>query len=71
MAIIYRKMVDLLQQKGVTSYTLKKYNIVGQSAWQKIQNNGNLDMRSIDALCKYLNCQPGDLLEYVPDEPEA
>ena len=25
---------------------------------------------SIAALCEALNCQPGDLLEYVPD-PEA
>lgn len=23
---------------------------------------------TLDALCNALNCQPGDLLEYVPDE---
>ena len=23
---------------------------------------------TLDALCKELNCQPGDVLEYVPDE---
>lgn len=23
---------------------------------------------TLDALCKALECQPGDLLEYVPDE---
>ncbi|WP_421703952.1 helix-turn-helix domain-containing protein [Aliiroseovarius sp.] len=23
---------------------------------------------SLDAICKYLDCQPGDILEYVPDE---
>ena len=23
---------------------------------------------TLDALCKALDCQPGDILEYVPDE---
>ena len=24
---------------------------------------------TLDALCRALDCQPGDILEYVPDEP--
>lgn len=24
----------------------------------------------LDKICKYLNCQPGELLEYVPDQEE-
>ena len=26
-------------------------------------------METLDKLCKALDCQPGDLLEYVEDEP--
>lgn len=26
---------------------------------------------TLDAICRELGCQPGDILEYVPDEPEA
>lgn len=25
---------------------------------------------TLDALCRELGCQPGDILEYVPDDPE-
>lgn len=25
---------------------------------------------TLNALCKHLNCQPGDLLEYYDDEPD-
>ena len=25
---------------------------------------------TLDAICRELSCQPGDILEYVPDEPE-
>jgi putative transcriptional regulator len=24
---------------------------------------------TLEAICRILNCQPGDILEYVPDEP--
>ena len=26
---------------------------------------------TLDAICRELGCQPGDILEYVPDESEA
>lgn len=26
---------------------------------------------TLDAICRELDCQPGDILEYVPDEPET
>jgi putative transcriptional regulator len=26
---------------------------------------------TLDAICRELDCQPGDLLEYVPDEEEG
>ena len=26
---------------------------------------------TLEALCRALDCQPGDLMEYVPDEDEA
>lgn len=26
-----------------------------------------VDYQVLDKLCKYLNCQPGDLLEYIPE----
>ncbi|WP_369525005.1 helix-turn-helix domain-containing protein [Bacteroides acidifaciens] len=25
----------------------------------------------METLCKYLDCQPGDIMEYVPDENET
>jgi putative transcriptional regulator len=26
---------------------------------------------TLDAICRALNCQPGDILEYVPDDGDA
>lgn len=72
MSISYDKLLKLFDERNITSYTItKKEKLIGQSTWKKIHENGHIDTRTIEALCKYLNCQPGDILEYVEDEPET
>ena len=68
MAITYNKLLRIFDERGITSYTMRKENIIGQATWKKIREGGHIDTRTIDALCTYLHCQPGDILEYVADE---
>lgn len=72
MSISYNKLLKLFDERNITSYTItKKEKLIGQSTWKKIHENGHIDTRTIETLCKYLNCQPGDILEYISDEPET
>ena len=72
MAIIYDKLLNLLQEKGYNAYRIKKEGLIGQATYYAIKKGtGGLDYRSIDRLCKALECQPGDLMEYVADEVSA
>lgn len=68
MAITYNKLLRIFDERGITSYTMRKENIIGQATWKKVREGGHIDTRTIDALCAYLHCQPGDILEYVADE---
>lgn len=68
MPISYRKMLQLFKERGITSYTIKKDNVIGQASYKKIKEGGHIDTRTIESLCKYLQCQPGDILEYVDKE---
>lgn len=68
MAIKYDKLIALMQERGVTSYTVKNQKIIGQATYKKIMQGGDIDTRSIDRLCRYFSCQPGDILEYIPDD---
>jgi len=70
MPIKYDKLLTLLQNKGITSYTVKKDNIIGQATFRKIKEGGDIDTRTIAKLCALLDCQPGDIMEYVPDDVE-
>ena len=67
MPIKYDKLIKLMQDNGITSYTLKKDKIIGQATYKKIMEGGDIDTRTIAKMCELLNCQPGDLLEYIPE----
>lgn len=68
MAIKYDKLLTLLQEKGLTSYTMKKDNVIGQATFKKIKEGGDIVTRTIAKLCALLECQPGDIMEYVTEE---
>lgn len=71
MPIKYDKLLALLKEKGINTTKIRRENIISQAAWQKLRTNtGNIDTRTISRLCKVLNCQPGDIMEYVEDKQE-
>jgi len=70
MAIIYKfNILEALKNIGYSTYQIRQNNILNQSTVTKLRNNETtLTLVNINKLCKLLDCQPGDLLEYVPDE---
>lgn len=65
MPIKYDKLIALMKKKGINSYTIKKNNIIGQATFKKIKEGGDIDTRTIAKLCAILECQPGDIMDYV------
>lgn len=67
MAIIYNRLFETLQNQSKNKNYLRK-NGISPSIIAKISNGtGGLDARTINKICELLNCQPGDILEFVPD----
>lgn len=68
MSIIYDKLFKLMAKKNISMYRLRQEKAIGQSTYYKLKDGtGNIDTRTINKLCRILDCQPGDILEYVPD----
>ena len=63
-------VLEALKAKGYTTYTLRKDNLLSQSTIQKLREQKGLAWENIENLCKLLECQPGDLIEYVADDGE-
>ena len=65
----YDKLFALFKAKGITTYRIRQENMMSQAALTKMKNGGgNIDTRTLERLCKVLECQPGDIIEYIPDE---
>ena len=68
MPISYQKLFELLKEKGWTTYKIRKEKLIGQGTLTALKNGtGGLDSKTISRLCEILEYQPGDLMEYVPD----
>ena len=68
MPIKFDRLFDLMREKGLTTYKIRKNKIISEGTLQKLRENGTVSTESISALCAALDCQPGDIMEYVPDE---
>ncbi|XBX03077.1 helix-turn-helix transcriptional regulator [Enterocloster clostridioformis] len=70
MPISYEKLFKLLEEKNITTYYLRQNKIIGQQTYYNLKNGkGNLGTESLEKLCKLLSCQPGDLMEYISEQP--
>lgn len=72
MAIVYDKLLALLKERGITTYQVQKTRLISHSTYTAMLNHtGGPDYKVLCRLCEVLNCQPGDLMEYVPDDQLA
>ncbi len=71
MALRYKiDILSALKNKGYSSFRLRKTALLSESTIQKLRENSNqsLSWANIDTLCRLLECQPGDLISYYPDD---
>lgn len=68
MAIKYEKLFRLLQERGYSLTYWLRQNGFHSATVTKLRKNERVNTDTIDSLCKLLNCQPGDIMEYAPDE---
>lgn len=66
MAIVYKiNVLEALNQKGYTTYTLRRDKLLAESTIQQLRENKLVSWMNIERLCKLLECQIGDILKYV------
>lgn len=72
MAIRYKiDVLDALKQKGYNTNWIRQNKIMGQATLQQLRAGELVSWLNMERLCKLLECQPGDLLEYVPADSEG
>lgn len=65
MPMKYEKLFALMKEKGLTTYRIRKEKIISEGTLQKLREGQAVSTDSLAALCKALDCQPGDIMEYT------
>ena len=68
--ISYKPFQKMLIDKSLKKQDVIKSARISNATMAKLNTNEYVSLEVIDKLCAALNCQPGDLLEYIPEHPE-
>lgn len=57
-----------LKTAGYTTYKMRQEKLLGESVIQQLRRGELVSWANISRICRMLDCQPGDILEYVEEE---
>lgn len=69
--LVYKlDILSALKNNGYTTYRIKKEKILSESTLQKFRHKEGISWSNLDTLCSLLQCQPGDIIAYIPDDQQ-
>lgn len=73
MSIVYKfDVLAALKEKGYSQNRMRVEKLIGQSYLTQLRHGELVSWKAMETICQLLDCKPGDLLDYVPnDKPVA
>lgn len=59
-----------LKEAGYSSTRIRKEKLMGQATLTQLRRGDLVSWMNIETICRLLNCQPGDILEYEQEAGE-
>ena len=60
-------VIGALKSNGYNTGRIRSEKILSESTLQKLRTKDGLSWSNIETICRLLDCQPGDLIEYTSD----
>lgn len=70
MPVSYARLFTLMREKGIKKIDLRNTYGINPKTVDSLVKNRSVTVETIMQLCEILNCQPGDIMEYIPDPSE-
>ncbi len=64
--ISYTPLFRTMKEKQITSYRLEKLGF-SRATYYSIQKGNSVSTNTINQLCKLLNCNVSDIIEYIDE----
>lgn len=66
--ISYRPLWETMEKRKATTYTLQNKGQVSSSTVRRLKAGESVSTNTLDALCRLLECEISDIIEYLPDQ---
>ena len=64
-------ILSALKDAGYNTNRLRKERLLSEGVIQSLRESKYVSLQNISKICELLDCQPGDLMEYVKEDQEA
>ena len=65
--IVFNKLWETMEQQGVSAYWLREQCGIDSKTIRRLRANENIETKTLDKLCKALNCKLEDIAEYIEE----
>ena len=65
--IVYDRLWKTMQEKGISQYMLIKEYGISSGQLDRIRKGENINMYTLDTLCRILDCDVEDIIEFKKD----
>ena len=69
--IVYDRLWATMQKKGISQYKLIKEFGISSGQLDRIRKGENINMYTLDTLCRILDCDVEDIIEYKKDKTSS
>lgn len=66
--IVYEPFWTTLKESKETTYTLIKKHGISSNTLCKLRKNESITMVTLNDLCEILECDPSQIIKYIPDK---
>ena len=68
MGISYNKLFHILIERKIKKKELQEKAGITASIMARLAKNQSVRTETIEKICEALDCQPGDIMEHIPDK---
>lgn len=69
--IVFDKLWETMEKKGVSTYWLREKCGFDRKTIRRLRANENIETKTLNKLCKVLNCSLDEIAQYLPDGSET
>ena len=65
--IVFNKLWETMKKQGVSTYLLREKCGIDSKTVRRLRANHNIEMKTLDRICAFLDCKIEDVVEFIKD----